>query len=40
MVAFYHTVIKSTLTYGLTVWYAGCTAAEKKALRRIVKTAQ
>ncbi|XP_062850237.1 uncharacterized protein LOC134312316 [Trichomycterus rosablanca] len=38
--SFYSCVVESTLTTCLTVWYAGCTVAEKEALQRVVKSAQ
>lgn len=40
LVTFYRSAIQSTLTYCLTVWHAGCSAADKKALQRVVNTAQ
>ena len=39
MVAFYRTTIESVLTYCISAWYSGCTAADKRALQR-VNTAQ
>nr|XP_033468764.1 mas-related G-protein coupled receptor member A4-like [Epinephelus lanceolatus] len=40
LVAFYRAAIESVLTYNITVWYAGCSAVDKKALQRVVRTAQ
>ena len=38
--AFYNSTIESILTSGTTAWFGSCTAVEKKALQRVVKTAQ
>ncbi len=40
LVAFYCSAIESVLTYCLTVWYGGCSGADKKALQRVIKNAQ
>ena len=40
MVAFYRTTIESVLTYCISAWYSGCTAADKRALQRVINTAQ
>src|SRR4029434_672331 len=40
MVAFYRTTIERVLTYCLSAWYSGCTAADKRALQRVINTAQ
>ena len=40
LVAFYRATIKSFLPYCISVWYAGCSAADKKALQRVVRTAE
>ncbi len=40
LVAFYRSSIESILTYCLCVWYSSCTAADRKALQRVVSTAQ
>lgn len=37
---FYRCTIESTLTYCCTVWHSSCTAAERKDLQRVVKTAE
>uniref|UniRef100_A0AAY4BNL9 Reverse transcriptase domain-containing protein n=1 Tax=Denticeps clupeoides TaxID=299321 RepID=A0AAY4BNL9_9TELE len=37
---FYRSTIESILTSCLTVWYGSCTVAERKAMQRVVKTAQ
>ena len=39
MVNFYHCAVESVLTYGLLVWFAACTSAEKEALHRVVRAA-
>ncbi|KAK0145612.1 hypothetical protein N1851_015469 [Merluccius polli] len=36
----YRCLVESVLTGGITVWYCNTTVKEKKALQRIVKTAQ
>lgn len=40
LVAFYRSSIESILTYCLCVWYSSCTAADRRALQRVVSTAQ
>lgn len=40
LVTFYRSTIKSVLAYCITVWYAGYSAAERRALQRVIKTAQ
>ncbi|XP_056586110.1 uncharacterized protein LOC130407337 isoform X2 [Triplophysa dalaica] len=40
LVNFYHCTIESILTNCVTVWYGNCSVAERKALQRVVKTAQ
>ncbi|KAF7650741.1 hypothetical protein LDENG_00121410 [Lucifuga dentata] len=40
LVTFYRASIESILAYCITVCYAGCTAADKKALQRVINTAQ
>ncbi|KAI4875883.1 hypothetical protein NFI96_009459 [Prochilodus magdalenae] len=37
---FYRSTIKSALTSSITVWYGNCTAQDRKALQRVIKTAQ
>ena len=37
---FYRCAIEGILTNCITVWYGNCTVAERKALQRLVKTAQ
>ena len=37
---FYRCTIESTLTYCIPAWYGNCTVLERKALQRVVKTAQ
>ena len=36
----YRCTIESVLTYGVCVWYGSCSVAEKKALQRVVNSAQ
>ena len=36
---FYHSVVESVLVYGITVWYANCTAKDRKTLQGVIKTA-
>ncbi|KAI5617008.1 gastrula zinc finger protein XlCGF28.1-like, partial [Silurus asotus] len=40
LVNFYRCAVESILTSCVTVWYGSCSAAERKALQRVVKTAQ
>lgn len=40
MLTFYSSAIESILTYGLTAWYAGCSAADRKALHRVIRTTE
>ncbi|KAK2905566.1 hypothetical protein Q8A73_009509 [Channa argus] len=40
LVNFYHCAIESILTNCVKVWYGSCSVAERKALQRVVKTAQ
>ncbi|KAL0201947.1 hypothetical protein M9458_005134, partial [Cirrhinus mrigala] len=40
LVNFYRCTIESILTNCVTVWYGSCSVAERKALQRVVKTAQ
>lgn len=40
LVSFYRCSIESILTYCICVWFWSCTAAERKALQRVVNTAQ
>uniref|UniRef100_A0A669BIH3 Reverse transcriptase domain-containing protein n=1 Tax=Oreochromis niloticus TaxID=8128 RepID=A0A669BIH3_ORENI len=40
LVNFYHCTIESILTNCITVWYGNCSASDRKALQRVVKTAQ
>ena len=40
LLAFYHSSVESVLTYCLGVWYAGSTAKDKKAVQRVINTAQ
>ena len=37
---FYSCTIKSTLTGCITAWYGNCSASDRKALQRVVRTAQ
>ncbi|XP_071353023.1 uncharacterized protein [Trachinotus anak] len=40
LVTFYRATIESILAYCITAWYAGCSAADRRALQRVVCTAQ
>lgn len=40
LVMFHRATVESILTYWITVWYSGCTAADRRALQRAVNTAQ
>ena len=40
LVSFFRCFIESVLTYCMCVWFASCTVAERKALQRVVNTAQ
>uniref|UniRef100_A0A8C6LR59 Reverse transcriptase domain-containing protein n=1 Tax=Nothobranchius furzeri TaxID=105023 RepID=A0A8C6LR59_NOTFU len=40
LLAFYHCSVESTFTYSLSVWYAGSTAEDRKAVQRTINTAQ
>ena len=40
LMSFYRCTIETVLSYGISLWFASCTAAERKALQRVIKTAQ
>uniref|UniRef100_A0A1A8UVY9 Alkylated DNA repair protein AlkB homologue 8 N-terminal domain-containing protein n=1 Tax=Nothobranchius furzeri TaxID=105023 RepID=A0A1A8UVY9_NOTFU len=40
LVTFYRATIESILAYGITIWYAGCTAADRRVLSRVIHSAQ
>lgn len=40
LVTFYRSAIESILTYSITAWYANCTEMDKKALQRVVHSAE
>ncbi|KAI5608469.1 gastrula zinc finger protein XlCGF28.1-like [Silurus asotus] len=40
LTSFYRCITESILTNSITVWYGGSTVCERKALQRVVKTAQ
>ncbi|XP_077466721.1 PHD finger protein 12 isoform X2 [Stigmatopora argus] len=40
LITFYRTTVESILAYCITVWYAGSTAADKKAMQKVINTAQ
>ena len=44
MVVFYHQfdqyTVESVLTHCISAWYSGCSAADKRALQRVINTAQ
>ena len=40
LVSFYRATIESVLSYSISGWYAGCSAADKKALQRVIRMAE
>lgn len=40
LVNFYRSIVESVLTGGIAVWYGGATAQDRRALQRVVRTAQ
>lgn len=40
LVTFYRATIESIMAYCVTAWYAGCSAADRRALQRVINTAQ
>lgn len=40
LMTFYRCTTESVLTYCISVWYLSCTAADRKALRRVISSAQ
>lgn len=40
LVSFYRCSIESVLAYCITTWYASCSAADRRALQRVINTAQ
>jgi len=40
LLSFYRCSIESVLAYCIPVWYAGCSAADRRALQRVINTAQ
>ena len=40
LVSFYHCSTESLLTYCITVWYANCSEADRRALQRVINTSQ
>lgn len=40
MVSFYRSSVESIITYCIPVWFASCTAKEKRVLQRVINTAQ
>ncbi len=40
LVLFCRSTVESVLVYCVTGWYAGCSAADKKAIQRVINTAQ
>lgn len=40
LMAFYRSSIESVLAYCISVWYAGCSAADRRALQKVINTAQ
>ena len=37
---FFRSAIESTLMYCVTVWYAGCSAVDRRSVQRVINTAQ
>ena len=40
LVDFYRATIESILTHGVSVWFAACTAGDRRALQRVIRTAE
>lgn len=40
LVSYYHCSIKSVLMYCISVWYASCSVADRRALQKVINTAQ
>ena len=40
LVSFYRCSGESVLNYGISLWFASCTVAERKVLQRVINTAQ
>ena len=40
LVTFYRSTIESVLAFSITVWYAGCTVADRKRLQRVIRSAE
>lgn len=40
LVAFYRSTVESMLARCISLWYCGCSAADKKALQRVIKMAE
>ena len=40
LVDFYRATIESILTHGISVWFAACTAGDRRVLQRVVRTAE
>lgn len=38
LVAFYRTIVEGTLAYCISVWYTGCSAADRRALQMVINT--
>ena len=38
LMSFYRCTIETVLSYGISLWFASCTAAERKALQRVIKS--
>ena len=40
LVDFYRATIESILSHGIAVWFAACTAGDRRSLQRVVRTAE
>ncbi|KAI4884394.1 hypothetical protein NFI96_011236, partial [Prochilodus magdalenae] len=40
LVSYYRSAIESVLTYCISTWYSSCSTAERRALQRVINTAQ
>ena len=40
LMSFYRCTVESVLSYGVSLWFSSCTEAERKALQRVINTAQ
>src|SRR4029434_3013735 len=40
ILSFYRCSVESVVSYGISLWFASCTAAERKALQRVINPAR